>query len=340
MWIGGDSGQLWRSADNGRSWQRYHTEIGSAIQKILWSNEQDGLVATYNGIYVTHDQGETWANVTPPQSVQAILRPLESINMHAFDVSQEGDVWLVGTRGSVLHGELGGDSWQIYRSEWEDAQKYANQKISLGWSRFALGVGLGYVHPTGRIADRYGPGAMINFDFWFRLGRTKIGVGGIAMLLSQKENIVALPGHLHATEARPLEMLGTMVHLPVIFQVPVFEYGHFGVHAQVGAGFVYHQFWLSDDDVEKLPDNVNYTRERVGVGMLQAIVFGWYVAMPDFTVTPTATGRLGLRLRIGLQESRTWPDGGPQIDLGRKDDANLGFELWPFSTLEFIIGFL
>jgi photosystem II stability/assembly factor-like uncharacterized protein len=108
---------LFRSTDRGQTW-RQQTDVpgatGGAVNKLqIDPSDANTLYAVRSdALFVTHDGGATWINITPPTDI--------NVNDLAIDPSNANRLWVAGSSGLSLSTDRG-TSWSFVRNEWMTA---------------------------------------------------------------------------------------------------------------------------------------------------------------------------------------------------------------------------
>lgn len=145
VYAGGEKG-IWRSQDDGQSWERLPLE-GVSINALRCpldeSVHRTVYAATNGGLFISTDRGQSWRAATPgPQA------------LHVLDiaVSPTGQLWLGTANGGVYYASPGLSFWEARSNGLA-----ASQVMALEW----LGVG---EQTTYLIAGTWGDGAFASRD--------------------------------------------------------------------------------------------------------------------------------------------------------------------------------
>jgi len=334
-WVGGESGLVMATDDGGRSWKRLDNWSDREVREIQFTSPDSGAFATWDGGALwTGDGGTIWTEIALPEDAagsemtdgEQIPEPL------AVTFVDDELGYAVGTWGLVLVTRDGGASWDVLRSSYQREADALEELRSIDTARFGFNVDMGYVHPVGKIADRYGPGMYLGMDFLGLRGWFKIGAGYDMKLMSTNEKIVAPPGEIREDEAVELKKSGVLFYVPILAQLSLWERGSWMLRGIIGVGFIYHGMMLSDAHASAVDEDSNYGRSRIGVGLNQSLIFGWMYAYRARN-NPGEIVRGGIYLKAGIQESWTWDVDQVQTDLGKHDDREFGTELWPFVVI-------
>ncbi len=120
-WVGGDGGFLSRTDDGGQSWIRQSVGTNAAINDIYFRDKEAGFFLAGNSIFVTRDNGSTWAH-------SKIFSPEEfdnaEVELYSLRFSSKKKGWAVGSiskRDRVVDSVLvytddGGETWRRQRA--------------------------------------------------------------------------------------------------------------------------------------------------------------------------------------------------------------------------------
>jgi len=135
---------IFRSTDNGKTWQPVNNHLSNAYIKVLLINPRGTIFAISRDgdVYESHDRGEMWAKVGNVDgwvhsgsmdkhgniflhSDQGIFKScdggrtweklateLRGYQIDALDVNEEGEIFIGGEWGKVYRSSDGGDSWE------------------------------------------------------------------------------------------------------------------------------------------------------------------------------------------------------------------------------------
>jgi photosystem II stability/assembly factor-like uncharacterized protein len=165
------SGSLWRSGDNGRTWQLVSSGPGAAINAlavhpasdaVIYAGTVGGPAATTDSLWRSDDGGQTWHRFTMilPANPDGVL---PAVNALAVDPNQPG-VLYVGTDG---HG--------VYRIDDEKGRN--SYKLVGGLSLYYAHVNSVVVGPDSRVYALADEGLFVtDGDAWQRLSLPELAV--------------------------------------------------------------------------------------------------------------------------------------------------------------------
>lgn len=98
LWISAEFGTLYRSVDQGNSWEGQ--ELGHESLRSLAFHGSEGVIVGNGGVmFHTSDSGLNWAELSSPTSE------------HLYDVIHDGTRWLATGNGGVLLSSNDGENW-------------------------------------------------------------------------------------------------------------------------------------------------------------------------------------------------------------------------------------
>jgi hypothetical protein len=326
-WVAGDNGKIWRTLDGGNTW--YHQNSGTThnINDLYWKNSRQCILATEDKIFLSNDSGMNWYTIQTHHNNKNVNYDILP-DVYTFDILSDGTIFLAGSHGLVMKSVDGGMQWKNLRSHVEFVREQVSKRWSIDYAQRGYHLGFGFVYPVGKIGKRFGPGITIGGEYWSRKSRFKIGIGSIFHYMVGDEKIYATSDE----EAEPVLMTGQMIHVPLMFQYTIWEHRPWAIRGQMGGGFVWHYLEISSSNETELPSYIHISRDRIGFGLIQAFTIGCY-SSGAVNNSLKHIGRVGVHLRFALEETRTWPV-GTQSDLGIKDPAKFGLELFPMVSLE------
>lgn len=120
-WVGGDEGYLSRTDDGGQSWVRQTIPTKAAINDIYFRDKEIGFLLAGNAIFVTRDNGATWA-----RSRTFLPEEFEGADVELYSVrfSSKNKGWVVGSVSKrervvdsiLVYTDDAGQSWRRQRA--------------------------------------------------------------------------------------------------------------------------------------------------------------------------------------------------------------------------------
>src|SRR6266404_305600 len=107
-WIAGDAGFVSHTDDGGVSWAQQSVETSDAINDIYFRNKDSGFLLAGGLIFKTVDGGLSW---TIGQEFSPVDFGGAQAELYSIRFSNKNKGWIVGSNGTVLHTEDGGETW-------------------------------------------------------------------------------------------------------------------------------------------------------------------------------------------------------------------------------------
>jgi photosystem II stability/assembly factor-like uncharacterized protein len=101
-WVVGDSGAIFHTEDQGRSWSRQVNQVTEPIRGIKCTSESRCWAVGGTGVILNTRDGQNWEH----------LKSNVSANLYAVDFIDDQVGWVAGEDGLILHTKNGGSSWQ------------------------------------------------------------------------------------------------------------------------------------------------------------------------------------------------------------------------------------
>jgi photosystem II stability/assembly factor-like uncharacterized protein len=120
-WVGGDAGYLSRTEDGGASWTRQNVNTKAAINDIYFRDKEAGFFLAGNSIFITRDNGVTWAQ-------SKLFSPEEfdgaDVELYSVRFANKKKGWVVGSISKrdrvidsvLVYTEDGGETWRRQRA--------------------------------------------------------------------------------------------------------------------------------------------------------------------------------------------------------------------------------
>lgn len=102
----GGPGGLWRSRDDGQSWQvtdLASAEVNAIACALDYARSGKVYAATRGGVFVSYNQGAQW---------QPTAGSLDVLNILDLAIGPSGEIWLATAEGGVYYSGDGGANWQ------------------------------------------------------------------------------------------------------------------------------------------------------------------------------------------------------------------------------------
>ncbi len=328
-WVAGETGLIMKTTDSGKTWTQQQSNTKQDIRQIVMVSETKGFATLAKGDALVTEDGATWKAIPTPvdeglnKNEAQNARP-EPLGIHFVD-SMSG--FMVGTYGLVLSTRDQGETWQYLRSERKYNRDIISLTSSLQYARWGMIMEGGYIHPVGKIGDRFGPGMQLGLFLLFRRGPVKIGSGFDVGLVSGREKLVAPAGTIDPNTSVDVDTSGAFIDIPIVVKWTFFERKKWIIRLEATAGFRWETLMVTGKYEDKV-DVKDYERDRIGIGLSQGLSIGYVFAKAD-KMNPQRLTRHAVYLKGGLHETWTWNTSDKRLDLGKKDQTDFGTELWP-----------
>ncbi|MDJ0763540.1 MAG: YCF48-related protein [Myxococcota bacterium] len=331
----GQGGLLMKSVDGGRTWQKIDTEVKEDLFRIAMMTPTSGVVTTLDGPAIQTSDGLNWQFLNFYDEIEEKTQPVPAaINASRID---ETKGIIVGSWGLVAITKNSGENWDIVRSSRKYDEDLFEKYKSTRHTKGIIELELGYVHPVGKIATRFGPGAMMSTIYLGGWSRIKLG-GGILIKFMQVNETIAAPSETpDEGQTEMMNSTGMGVEFPLMIDWHAVERGGLVLRLSASIGPKWEGTILQKPWQDRV-DPSDYERSRWGIGLSQAVYIAYVYKYRNKQAAKSLpprrrVERIGFYLRLGLSESWTWNVAGKLADLGGKDEKDFGTELWPHINL-------